>query len=52
LTIQNSPIKVTTTKLNYCAIIVLKDVIDMFEEISDKAEDACDSARILALSAL
>ncbi|MEM2841935.1 MAG: DUF47 family protein [Thermoproteota archaeon] len=33
-------------------ILVLKDVVDMLEEISDKAEDATDSARILALSAL
>jgi len=33
-------------------ILVLKDMADMLEEISDKAEDATDSARILALSAL
>lgn len=33
-------------------ILILKDVVDMLEEISDKAEDATDSARVLALSAL
>jgi predicted phosphate transport protein (TIGR00153 family) len=33
-------------------ILVLKDIVDLLEQISDKAEDATDSARILALSAL
>jgi uncharacterized protein Yka (UPF0111/DUF47 family) len=36
----------------FSTILVLKDIADMLEEISDKAEDATDSARILALSAL
>ena len=41
-------IKLLNSKLNFPALILLRDVLQLLEDSADKAEDAADSARILS----
>ncbi len=42
-------IKLISTKLEFPALILLRDIIQLLEDSADKAEDAADAARILSL---
>jgi len=42
-------LKLINTKLEFPALILLRDVIQLLEDSADKAEDAADAARILSL---
>lgn len=44
-------LKIIGSKMKLPIILMLRDVAQLLEEIADKAEDAADAARILALSA-
>jgi len=41
-------IKLLNTKLDFPALILLRDVLQLLEDSADKAEDAADAARILS----
>jgi predicted phosphate transport protein (TIGR00153 family) len=41
-------VKLISTKLDFPALILLRDVIQLLEDAADKAEDAADAARILS----
>jgi predicted phosphate transport protein (TIGR00153 family) len=41
-------IKLLSTKLEFPALILLRDVLQLLEDSADKAEDAADAARILS----
>jgi len=41
-------IKLISTKLDFPALILLRDVLQLLEDSADKAEDAADAARILS----
>jgi predicted phosphate transport protein (TIGR00153 family) len=41
-------IKLISTKLDFPAMILLRDVLQLLEDSADKAEDAADAARILS----
>ena len=41
-------IKLLNTKLEFPALILLRDVLQLLEDSADKAEDAADAARILS----
>jgi predicted phosphate transport protein (TIGR00153 family) len=41
-------IKLLSTKLDFPAMILLRDVLQLLEDSADKAEDAADAARILS----
>jgi len=41
-------IKILNSKLDFPALILLRDVLQLLEDSADKAEDAADSARILS----
>jgi len=41
-------IKVLNSKLDFPALILLRDVLQLLEDSADKAEDAADAARILS----
>lgn len=41
-------IKLLSSKLNFPALILLRDVLQLLEDSADKAEDAADAARILS----
>ncbi len=42
-------IKLLSSKLDFPALILLRDVLQLLEDSADKAEDAADAARILSL---
>ncbi|HJX02915.1 MAG TPA: DUF47 family protein [Candidatus Bathyarchaeia archaeon] len=42
-------IKLLSSKLDFPAMILLRDVLQLLEDSADKAEDAADAARILSL---
>lgn len=42
-------IKLLSTKIDFPALILLRDVLQLLEDSADKAEDAADAARILSL---
>jgi predicted phosphate transport protein (TIGR00153 family) len=42
-------IKLLSSKLEFPALILLRDVLQLLEDSADKAEDAADAARILSL---
>ena len=42
-------VKLISTKLDFPALILLRDVLQLLEDTADKAEDAADAARILSL---
>ncbi len=42
-------IKLISSKLEFPALILLRDVLQLLEDSADKSEDAADSARILSL---
>ena len=42
-------IKLLSTKLEFPALILVRDVLQLLEDSADKAEDAADAARILSL---
>lgn len=46
---RETEIKIIDSDMNFKSIIVLKDFAQFLEDIADKAEDAIDSTRILAL---
>ncbi|HVP26114.1 MAG TPA: DUF47 family protein [Candidatus Bathyarchaeia archaeon] len=41
-------IKILSSKLDFPALILMRDVIQLLEDSADKAEDAADAARILS----
>jgi predicted phosphate transport protein (TIGR00153 family) len=41
-------VKLLSTKLDFPALILLRDVLQLLEDAADKAEDAADAARILS----
>jgi predicted phosphate transport protein (TIGR00153 family) len=41
-------VKLISTKLDFPALILLRDVLQLLEDAADKAEDAADAARILS----
>lgn len=41
-------IKLLSTKLDFPALILLRDILQLLEDSADKAEDAADAARILS----
>jgi uncharacterized protein Yka (UPF0111/DUF47 family) len=41
-------IKILSSKLDFPALILLRDVLQLLEDSADKAEDAADAARILS----
>jgi uncharacterized protein Yka (UPF0111/DUF47 family) len=41
-------IKLLNSKLDFPALILLRDVLQLLEDSADKAEDAADAARILS----
>lgn len=41
-------IKLLNSKLNFPALILLRDILQLLEDSADKAEDAADAARILS----
>jgi len=43
-------IKILNSKMELPALLLLRDVIHLFEDIADKAEDASDASRILAFA--
>jgi predicted phosphate transport protein (TIGR00153 family) len=43
-------IKIINAKLKIPVLLLLRDVVKMLEDLTDKAEDASDAARILALT--
>jgi len=42
-------IKVLNSKIDFPALILLRDILQLLEDSADKAEDAADAARILSL---
>jgi predicted phosphate transport protein (TIGR00153 family) len=46
---RETEIKIIDSDMNFKSIIILKDLAQFLEDIADKAEDAIDSTRILAL---
>lgn len=42
-------IKIINSKLDFPALILLRDILQLLEDSADKAEDAADAARILSL---
>lgn len=42
-------IKILSSKMDFPALILLKDLLQLLEDSADKAEDAADAARILSL---
>lgn len=46
---RETEVKIIDSKMECSAIIILKDLAQFLEDIADKAEDALDSTRILAL---
>jgi predicted phosphate transport protein (TIGR00153 family) len=42
-------IKLLSSKIDFPALILLRDVLQLLEDSADKAEDAADAARILSL---
>lgn len=42
-------IKILSSKIDFPALILLKDLLQLLEDSADKAEDAADAARILSL---
>jgi predicted phosphate transport protein (TIGR00153 family) len=47
---RNLEIKILRSKLDLPTTLLTREVIELFEEIADKSEDAADAARILALT--
>lgn len=45
-------LKLIDSKVDMPSLILMKDMAEMLEEIADKAEDAADASRMLALSVL
>jgi predicted phosphate transport protein (TIGR00153 family) len=43
-------VKIVNSDMNIPAMLLLRDVIQILEDAADKAEDACDAARILAFT--
>ncbi|UCE43990.1 MAG: DUF47 family protein [Candidatus Bathyarchaeota archaeon] len=43
-------LKILSSKLEFPTILLMRDVIQLLEDIADKAEDASDAARILAFT--
>ncbi|MCK4474335.1 DUF47 family protein [Candidatus Bathyarchaeota archaeon] len=41
-------VKLISTKLDFPALILLRDILQLLEDAADKAEDAADAARILS----
>ena len=41
-------IKILSSKFDFPALILLRDVLQLLEDSADKAEDAADAARILS----
>jgi uncharacterized protein Yka (UPF0111/DUF47 family) len=41
-------IKLLSSKMDFPALILLRDVLQLLEDSADKAEDAADAARILS----
>jgi predicted phosphate transport protein (TIGR00153 family) len=41
-------IKLLSSKMDFPALIILRDVLELLEDSADKAEDAADAARILS----
>jgi len=41
-------IKLLNTKLDFPALILLRDILELLEDSADKAEDAADAARVLS----
>ena len=41
--------KIMDSEMDCASMILLKDLVQLLEDIADKAEDAIDSTRILAL---
>jgi uncharacterized protein Yka (UPF0111/DUF47 family) len=41
-------IKLLSSKIEFPALILLRDVLQLLEDSADKAEDAADAARILS----
>jgi uncharacterized protein Yka (UPF0111/DUF47 family) len=46
---RNLTIKVLSSKMDLPALLMLRDVLQLLENSADKAEDAADAARMLAL---
>ncbi len=46
---RDTEVKILGSKIDCGSMIILKDIAQLLEDISDKAEDATDSTRILAL---
>jgi len=49
---RNATIRLVYSKTDVPALVLMRDVLEMLEEIADKAEDAADASRMLALSVL
>lgn len=47
---RNLEIKILNSKMEIPALLLLRDVIQLFEDIADKVEDASDASRILAFA--
>ncbi len=49
---RNAMVKLVYSKTGTPVLLLMRDVLEMLEEISDKTEDAADASRMLALSVL
>ena len=49
---RRAVIKLVYSKMEVPNLLLMRDVLEMLEEVADKAEDAADASRMLALSVL